>query len=229
MRSDRTVACVLRSGGLYTAAWVDRLARSIARHMPGVRFVALSDCDVPCERIPLAHDWRGWWSKIELFRPGVLDGPTVYVDLDTIVLGSLAPLFDAAPGLTLLRDFYAPEHVNSSVMAWTCGADVEPIYDAFRRDPRGYMRTYDHPPRFRRRAGPLVGDQAFIEHHAPRLATFDDVLGCRAIASYKADQCRDAAPSDALAVTFHGKPKPHAIREGWVANEWSGHNGATPQ
>jgi len=85
-----TVACVLRSGGKFDSEYVRKLRDGVLRfaNVPH-RFVCLSDVDVPCERIPLEHNWPGWWSKIELFRPGVIKAPMLYLDLDTIVIGSL--------------------------------------------------------------------------------------------------------------------------------------------
>src|SRR6185369_16858814 len=105
-----TVACVLKSGGIYDATWVSRLRDGVARHLPvDHRFVCLSDIEVPCERIPLEHDWPGWWSKIELLKlPSVL-----FFDLDTAIVGSLDDIARHAlrTDFTMLRDFYAPQHV----------------------------------------------------------------------------------------------------------------------
>jgi len=56
-----TVICVLRSGGQYDAEWVRKLRDGVKRNLARPhRFVCLSDVDVPCERIPLQHDWPGW-------------------------------------------------------------------------------------------------------------------------------------------------------------------------
>src|SRR5262245_61940013 len=82
-----TIACVLKSGGIYDATWVARLRDGVARHLPLThRFVCLSDVEVPCERIPLEHDWPGWWAKVELFK---LKAPVLFFDLDTAIVGDL--------------------------------------------------------------------------------------------------------------------------------------------
>ena len=86
------VACVLRSGGIYSPEWVRKLRDGVARQFTVPhRFVCLSDVDVSaiCERIPLVEDWPGWWSKIELFRSGLFDDTVLYFDLDTVPVGSL--------------------------------------------------------------------------------------------------------------------------------------------
>src|SRR6478609_2567748 len=114
-----TVACVLKSGGIYDATWVERLRAGVKRHLPlEHRFVCLSDVDVPCERIPLEYNWPGWWSKLEAFR---LPGPVIYFDLDTAIVGDLSEIVartDLWGGFTILEDFYRNKGYGSGVMAW---------------------------------------------------------------------------------------------------------------
>lgn len=200
-----TVACVLRSGAVYDATWVARLRDGVARHLSAPhRFVAISDVPVPCERIALTEDWPGWWSKIALFRPGLLTGPTLYLDLDSIVTGDLAPLIRA--NFTMVADFLRPSLRNSSVMVWD--GDMSSIYDAFAADPMGAMRAY------RGREDGRIGDQAFIEDHA-EAGTFPPGL----VVSYRC-HARYAVPGGASVVAFHGRPKPNEINEGWVKTAW---------
>ncbi|WP_067291406.1 hypothetical protein, partial [Sulfitobacter sp. EhC04] len=149
-----TVACVLRSGGRYDATWVARLQRAVARHLQRPhRFVCLSDVAVDCERIPLETDWPGWWSKIEMFRPGLLTGQTLYLDLDTVITGPLAPLL--SDQFTMTRDFLNPNIMNSGVMAWA--GDYSIIWEAMKVNPAGIIEHYDAWPDGR------IGDQALIE------------------------------------------------------------------
>jgi hypothetical protein len=191
-----TVACVLRSGGIYDATWVARLRDGVMRHLPlPHRFVCLSDVDVPCERIPLEHDWPGWWAKIELFK---LPGPVLYFDLDTAIVGDLSGLVGGAKfaSLAMLRDFYAPDHCGSGVMWWT-GTWPRLILDNFVSDPERLMAA--------RRA--RMGDQAFIEEAIDKrqIARWQDLVGDQ-IVSYKV-HCRSGIPPNARVVCLHGKPK----------------------
>lgn len=192
-----TVACVLRSGGIYDASWVARLRAGVARHLPiEHRFVCLSDVDVPCERVPLEHGWPGWWSKIEVLR---LPGPVLFFDLDTAIVGDLTDLAAHAlqTELTMLRDFYALAYFGSGVMAW--GGDApRRLYDAYAADPVSMMCV----PRAR------MGDQAFIEetYGMVGIARWQDALPDNQIVSYKV-HCRNGIPSNARAVCLHGRPK----------------------
>ncbi len=204
-----TVACVLRSGGIYDATWVARLKAGVARHLPHFqhRFVCLSDVDVPCERIPLVHGWPGWWAKVELFR---LPGPVLYFDLDTAIVGSLSEIASqtaSGMGFTILQDFYRATGFGSGVMAWDDRFDALRLYAAFASDADGWMQTCQGG-----------GDQQFIERQG--LNTFrrwqDDWPG--QVVSYKYHCCGGRSPitgqmmpggipANARVVCLHGRPK----------------------
>jgi hypothetical protein len=220
-----TVACVLRSGGIYNAEWVAKLQRGIARHLHDTPywFVCLTDSDerLPfrCERDQLTNGWRGWWSKIELFRYGLFVGPVLYFDLDSVVVGSLDAIAAYPHRFTMAHEFYRPTMLCSTAMAWH--GDYSFIYEAFEAEPERHLNIYDHEmPRRSCR----IGDQAFIEDQLKAagdpVATFRDLFGEHSIASYKVHECQSAPPPDAAVVAFHGSPKPHEITTGWVPQTW---------
>lgn len=211
-----TVACVLRSGGIYTPEWVRKLRDGVARHLTiPHRFVCLSDVPVPCERIPLVDGWPDWWSKIELFRAGLFDDTVLYFDLDTVPVGSLDAIARHPHRFTMAHEYYRPEKLCSTAMAWR--GDYSRIYDAFERDADALMHRYDvvEPGNGR------IGDQAFIEDQIGHADAFRDLFGERSIASYKVHRCQDEPPADAAVVAFHGLPKPHQITTGWVPATWN--------
>lgn len=205
---------MLRSGGVYTLEWVAKLQRGVARHLTlPHRFICFSDVDVPCERIPLLHDWPGWWSKLEMFRTPI-DGTVLYFDLDTVIVGSLDAIASHPHTFTMAHEFYRPALLCSTAMAWS--GDHSYIARTFANDPVDFAQHYDKmlPSEGR------IGDQAFIEDCVERADTFRDLFGERSIASYKVHNCQDAPPADAAAVAFHGSPKPHQISDGWVPATW---------
>jgi hypothetical protein len=224
-----TIACVLRSGGRYTAEWVHRLKRGIERHASEPhRFVCLSDIDVRgVEVLPLREGWQGWWSKIELFRPGLLTGPTLYLDLDVVVVGDVAPLLSACSSFTMVHERGKTDYFNSSAMAWS--GDMGWVHEAFKADAARHME------RFRRH--PRIGDQAFIsdllvgEGRAPR--TFRQILGYDAIVSYKRDRCANGPPPRAHHTTVPQRtfllfiPRLTRGTLSFQPHTWSAH--ATPQ
>ncbi len=195
------IACVYKTGGDYTAEYVERLAKGVARHAPGVSFLCLTDADpasLSCNSVPLRHNWPGWWSKMELFR---LRGPVLYFDLDTVICGDLSPLIKqakAAP-FTMLSDFYRPTLGQSGVMAWS--GDQPDLYDEFSQSANKHMRAYS--------CAGMWGDGGFIYARRSQAERWQDVLPgmvtSRKVAATRNDNER--------VVCYHGKPRPHET--GW--------------
>jgi hypothetical protein len=157
-----------------------------------------------------------WWSKIELFRPGIFDGPVLYLDLDTIVVGSLDAIASYPHRFTMADDPWprdgTPGPKCSAVMAWR--GDYSVIFNRFSAAPDAIAHRYDveEPNRGR------IGDQAFIEDTVPA-DTFRQLIG-PAIASYKCDGLQFGPPGNASLVMFHGAPKMDEISSGWVRDTW---------
>lgn len=208
-----TVACVLRSGGIYDGTWVAKLQNGVRRHLSlPHRFVCLTDMPVDCESLPLRKNWRGWWSKLNLFYE--FAGPTLYFDLDTVVVGSLDAIAAYPHEFTMAHEYYRPSMKCSTAMAWN--GDYSFISAAFAANPNTYAHRYDNQMR------PRIGDQAFIEDRLEgrRVDTFRDLFGEHSIASYKVHDCEIAPPADAAVVAFHGRPKPQDLKTGWVPKLW---------
>lgn len=187
------IACVLRSGGEYEPQHVQALADSIQRYNDAP-IVCLSDLkfNVPGVEVrPLQHRWQGWWSKIELFRE--FTGPTLYLDLDTVVIGELPEIGEK---FTMLRDVYRSHDVGSGVMSWA--RSHKWLYDNFLRQPSYYANRY----RTRRN----WGDQGYIRDY---LGFAPDIFG-EEYRSYKA-HCQEKIPAGTKVVYFHGKPKPWEV------------------
>lgn len=216
-----TVACVCRSGEFYDInKYVAHLSRAVARHLTRpYRFVCFTNSDtVPegVDRVPLLHNWPGFWSKIEIFRPGVITGPALYLDLDTVICGSLDALADTVAAHPLLCSTDMNHGwINSSFVGWT--VDLSPVYEAMVSDPAAAMARYNG-------SGPLWGDQGLLQ----------DVLAERRIPW---EWVQDAAPgavawqpiplrgkpaAKGVAVSmWYGHPKPHEVRSKWMARHWA--------
>lgn len=210
-----TVACVLRSGGFYTPEWVRKLKDGVNQNLKiQHNFVCLTD--VPVDGVycvPLQHEWPGWWSKIELFRPRLFHRPILYMDLDSIVVGDLNYLIRGS-GFWMVEDYlFGPGRHNSSVMAFQPGiGDV--IFHHFKSNAEYFMDLYDN-----QRPRGLLGDQGFIQdtlqsRSSVPISNFPNGLAV----SYKKD-ARESIPSGASVVQFHGRPKPDTCH-GWVQPIW---------
>ena len=205
-----TVACVLKSGGIYDAEWVSKLQRAVARNLSRPhRFVCLSDVDVPCERIPLKHDWPGWWSKIELFS-GAVEGPFLYLDLDTAITGPLDGLSNLDSDFAMLRSFANPNMPASGVM-WVRKVPTQ-IYTKFAKQPDAYIAHYQ-----RMQNGAYLGDQAFIADTVPKIDFLTDMFA--GITSYKLHHKTKLLPGTSI-VCFPGDPKPTEVDAEWLLEAW---------
>jgi hypothetical protein len=205
------VLCVCKSGGEYNAEWVKKLRRGVARNLTApYEFRCLTDIDTPYDipgRIPLKHKWPGWWSKIEMFRE--ITGPTLYLDLDTVVTGSLDHLAKLDMDFAMLRNFHIPEFVGSGVM-WF-GKSQRHVYDRFCEKPFKWIEYHD-----RKTDGPYLGDQAFIWESMKRQVKH---LPMETIKSYKF-HCKNGLPENTSLVCFHGLPKLPTVKADWIERHW---------
>lgn len=198
--SPVTVACV-RVGDKYSADYVAILRDMVGRHLSparSLRFVCITDRpgDLPegVEPIDPEPGLPGWWQKIALFKPGKIPGGRIaYFDLDVAISGELDTLVDR-PGI--IKDWHLPCY-NSSVMVWDAG-DHAQAWTMFRPE---LMEQ-------------LPGDQDWLT-----------MLGgwglfpaewCR---SYRA-HCQAWPTAGCRVVCFHGQPKPHQVKGGWVPDIW---------
>jgi hypothetical protein len=151
------VVCVLRQGGKvgYDASWVEKLQRGVARNLSiPHQFVCLSDCDVPCERIALEPSGKGFWSKVQLFRPGLFVGPVLYLDLDTVICNSIDPIVERIQHQEFVMWYEADKHIHSSAFMWW-QKDQSHLWQLYQQHtPDHWAAMYSEPP--------LYGDQAFV-------------------------------------------------------------------
>jgi hypothetical protein len=154
------VVCVLRKGGKvgYDATWVEKLKNSVARNLTlEHKFICLSDVDVSCERIPLISTGAGFWSKLELFRPKLFDGPVLYIDLDTVICASLDDIVNKIKDQRFVMLLETDKNVVSSAVMWWQG-DHSYLWNQYIKTPEGVLKEqYSKMPRY--------GDQAFVEDY----------------------------------------------------------------
>ena len=146
----------------------------------------------------------GWWSKLYLFKRGLFrDGDRVlFFDLDTLIIGTLDDVAKYDGEFAMLRDFYRPNNMQSSVMAWRAGFGAH-IWDEYLN---AGMPTHDPH-----------GDQNWIEGLTEPDVLQDLFPG--AFVSYKV-HCKPYPPRGARIIVFHGKPRPHEVLGGWVPDVW---------
>ena len=200
-----TIACVLKSGGDFTKTYVEKLQRGVKRCFPNINyeFVCLTDrTDIKCCRtIPLINDWPGWWSKIELFRPGVFEGKVIYFDLDTVLIKNISELVSVPRKMTMLKAFNPSRHRASGIMIWKAG-DYDFIYKDFLENP-----CFEG------------GDQDFIVKKLRRKGGALAVQRTTSVVSYK-HHCKEGLPANTQIVCFHGQPRPSKVKTDWMKEYW---------
>lgn len=213
LKGGLTVLCVLKSGGDYDAKYVRILRDGVKRNLTiPHRFVCLSDVDVPCERIPLKHGWPGWWSKLEVFRPDVISGPTLYVDLDTIITGPLDPVATIPYDFAMLNIRAKDLKIGNSGAMWFT-KPYPHVYERFAEKPEYWIKYH-----MDNAANRYMGDQAFISDCFEDIPKLHHALPGFFL-SYKYDKCQDRVPKGCSVVCFGGPPRPHQA-SGWVKRAW---------
>jgi hypothetical protein len=217
-RSELAIACVLKTGrwrtGMrdivcdYRPEHVQWLKRQCDQFAPGVRFVCLTNAPKieGVETIPLKYDWRGWWSKIELFQHDL--GRVMYLDLDTVVVGPIDDMIAHPHQFTALQSL-TPKPVRSlgsGLMAWS--GPRPDIFEPFAKRPEYWMQKCANSH--------CWGDQGFISKCLGNNWQAWQDLFPGAVGSFKTTWRRKKPPANARIVCFHGKPKPWQVQQEWV-------------
>lgn len=222
-----TVACVW-TGQKYGIEYVERLRDGVRRHlrMPHT-FRCLTDheyADVPgVVMIPVTRiGLDGWWAKLALLAP-VMRGidPTIYLDLDTVIVGDLTPLARVAadPSVTfgICANFTRavnPEWLcryGSCVMTFAPGWGLS-VWEQFTA----------HRERWIGEAG-RYGDQFILERlvPAPDVTILQHALPDNYLIGYRDLVKLPAGPPNGTAViNFGGSKKPHNTDCRWARNAW---------
>lgn len=198
---ELTVACVLKSGGVFDEEYVTNLKNMVKRNTSiEHNFVVLSDYDdMPVKNIRLINNLPDWWSKLELFR---LNGPVLYFDLDTVILDDITDLVKSVSrmpeGEVRMLVPFNPARKRagnwaSGVMAWH--GDFRFILNnyRYRKNGKGWDQVYI----FRSLMNKGI-DIKSINEFMP-------------MHSYKR-HCTTGVPADAKVICFHGNQKPHNMQ-----------------
>lgn len=248
--APKIVLC-MKWGPLYPASYVNVLHSAVRKNVTGpLRFICLTPepegMDNGIETFPIPdlgygpRHWKsGAWPKLSVFVSDLygLTGRALFIDLDSVILSSLDPLFDMkgdfisiGGGPNWKRGSANPHPtLASGVFAFDLGAQTQ-IVDRFRADPEGAFDRF-------------ALEQRFIEAHVSAWSTWPQDW----VISFKRHLRRSAIidrflpprrpdPSSKI-LAFHGDPRPiDVIRPdnsswatfphygrgaiGWVRNYW---------
>jgi hypothetical protein len=223
-----TVVCC-RWFDAFPASYVRLLRNAVRANLARPhRFICVTDnpaalrgdvetATMPDMKLPLEFQRHGCWPKLAIFAPGLLppDEPTLYLDLDMLVRGSLDPFFER---IERRRGFHALREWNPSL--WNL------LPSALRPDrgvqgsilgfiPREQAHLYDRVVNEQPRVHTLFSlDQGFLSAAVPHREYWP--LGWTV--SFKRHLVRHyplnlvfsriREPQRAKIVVFHGSPRP---------------------
>lgn len=220
---DTTVVCVLKTGDFYNRntkvnydskypLWLKRQCEKFIT-IP-FKFVCLTDLDSleGVDTIKLKHNFPGWWSKMELFRPNLFETKNIfYLDLDTVLTGNIDHIIKYNHKFTTLRYISSKnpktDKIGSGLMAWS--VDLSFLYDKFVANSAIYIEEYKTQDKW--------GDQGFIYHHCKGMQKFQDIFPDQ-IVSWKFNLNREDPKEHNKIIIFHGTPKPHELFVNWIEN-----------
>jgi hypothetical protein len=212
------IVAIVRTGTLYGFEYVVAMRNMIRRHLKlSHAIVCFTDQPERCEGVTFIDTamtgLTGWWAKLLIFEPSWRDQHRViYLDLDTVIIGDLAPLASVpgefailqSPVRRLLKDQTYPCRYNSSVMVLG-GGMARFIWTVFIKRQAELMANHAR-----------YGDQAAIEELYPHAPFLQDKLpgffiNYRNLTMHK---------PDAAVVNFGGPMKPHKCQIPWVREAW---------
>lgn len=190
----------------FTMADVERLYRSVSKHIDrDFTFYCLTNSDERfpdyIKPIPLLYAWPGWWSKVELHRPDLPEGRTLYMDLDSHAIRSLTPILDYVGDLVMFRTRIPKGKWNHlKRIGWVCRYQAATmlfdsstgcmyhVWNNFLKNPEMWMRKFR-------------SEQDIMGEWIPNQPTFPDewMVKLNTIRNY------DKPPKDVIIVT--GQPK----------------------
>ena len=236
------VVCI-KYGRYYGAFYVNRLYVGVKRHLARpFRFVCITNDSTgirpEVECVPFAENpgvpgrkWPNIFSKLTLFKDGFadLEGPTLCLDIDTLVMGPLDKFFDYRPGdFCIIRnwvEFYKrifrrpPLIGNSSCFRFDAGRS-NGVYEFF-------LREKDDPGKAHLFTKGSQKLQTRAMFHAGTVSWWPR----KWVASFKR-QCIPPfplnkflvprQPKEASVIAFHGHPDIPEARAGYLFREVKG-------
>lgn len=208
--------CV-KAGIAFGPEYVNRLYDMVRRNLP-LGYPGTFHCitDDPAglnpdiKVIPLPNDLDKWWGKLYMFKRRLFPDKArmIFMDLDTLIIGSIKELVKYKGQFACLRDFYQPSRLGPAVMLWEANNYNAYIWEEWvacgkPRFPMGDLEWLNNL------------EQGRFAHRCDKLQDIYPGM----FASFKAN-CRPYPPRHAKVVCFHGFPRPHQADEEWVQQVW---------
>jgi hypothetical protein len=231
----------MKWGTKYGPEYVNRLASMVGRHLKRPhRFVCMTDDatglspGIDARPLPDFDDPGGperGWRKISTFRKPLFDlaGPTLFIDLDVVIVGGLDPFFEHPGKFCIIKDWKRPWRPtgNSSVYRFEAGAHPE-LLEKFLREAAQIRREVRNEQEYISRELFRAGALSYWPKEWCASFKYDCMAGFP-MNRFRAPHL----PEGARIVVFHGHPNPpdaitgnsikflrHVLPTPWVAEHW---------
>ncbi len=239
------VVMCMKWGALYGPDYVNVLYRAVSDHLKvPFRFVCLTDnsegLDAGVEHFPIPDMGLGagkfafgGWPKLSVFQQDLygLRGRCLFIDLDSIIVGDLQPMFEATGEIVVIRewkrfaDYFRKWQVNGAtgVFTFTLGSQSY-LLEKFLSDPEAATTDFRSEQRF---VTAYARDMHFWPH--PWVISFKrHLLAAPLLNRFIKPKSPEAAVK---IVAFHGDPRPIDVvpDKGQTWGKWSRYGrGAVP-
>ena len=222
-------------GPKFTAEYVNNLYSAIQRNTTiEHRFICYTDDPegVECETRPFLIDLPVWWYIIGLTNPEhEHNDQLVYMDLDTIITGSIDHILTLDKPFATISDFGWTSGLQTAYIMWN-----KSVRDAVWKHFTTKYKPADYPKldcdytkwggtnqfleecmgvvRINKNPKPAIQD-------APPVVRLQDVYPGECV-SYKAQSLQNTQQlnDNIKMVFFHGKPQPHEVDNAWLKEHW---------
>jgi hypothetical protein len=213
----------MKWGRKYGPEYVNTLKRMVARNLErDHRFICFTDdgegletgievLPLPSIRLPNRPETEAW-RKLALFQPGLaIAGPTLFLDLDVVILSSLEPFFEQPGSFNIIHNWtHLDRRVgNSSVFRFVPGENHEP-FQRFDADPESIASCY-------------ANEQVFLSECIDKSGELNwwPAQWCRSFKKHCLPKGLNKLfksslpPKGCRIVVFHGNPNPPEAASSW--------------
>lgn len=161
---------------------------------------------------------HGWWCKLQIFREDLMLGQrALYIDLDNVVVGDLAPLFNPRlPPVVMADDVHIPRLPNGSIIAFD-PLRTRMLWEEYKLTPGRIEELYS--------VWPNASDQAYISGAMKRAGApvqlVQDLFGQRSVVHIEDELLHGVEPDDTtMFLMGRWKAKPWLVDHPVIDREW---------
>lgn len=231
----------MKWGTKYGPEYVNRLHSMVSRHLSlPHRFVCFTDDNtglvpgiecLPLPEMNLPHGKERGWRKLSTFGAPLADlkGPTVFLDIDILIVDSIDCLFTHPAQFCIIKDWQKPWRITGNSSVYRFGANAHPdVLALFLSDIDKVKQEVRNEQEYLSREMHRKG----LLSYWPKEWCVSFKYGC--IPTFPMNYVRTPSiPHGARIVVFHGHPHPdealigrgggvvrHVRPTPWIAEHW---------